>query len=375
MDTDRIDQSFAAKRKIFEQTSVRPTEAPQRQQSKVPPPRPPRAPWKAAIPAENNQRVPVNEYDKIPASDEFTTQQTSGEYDKLPSSGEFDKASASNPYDKLPTNAEYEALRANEPRHGKLPTKSELDAYANRTQVKSSNPYDKLPTNAEYESMRANGAQVKSSNPYDKLPTNAEYESMRVNEPHHSRLPTKSELEATRANGAQVKPSNPYGKLPTKSELDARTNGAQLKPANPYGKLPTKSELDARANGAQSKDANAPQAKENPYGRPIKVDPSKYAGPKSSPKSVEVETPLPKAQNTRQQVQLPETGHVATGQFVLATDSLFIQKNEKDDLVHYNSDHFSSGARKIIAESVNSQEPVQVSTDKNELKVTKVQKL
>jgi hypothetical protein len=292
MDTDRVDQSFAAKQKIVEQTLARQTGAPARQQQPVKPPRPPRPlrqPWQPAVRTENNPRVPGNEYDKIPASDEFTTQQTSGEYDKLPSSGEFDKASASNPYDKLPTNAEYEAMRAN------------------GAQVKSSNPYDKLPTNAEYESMRANGAQVKSS--------------------------------------------------------------------NPYGKLPTKSELDARANGAQSKDANAPQAKENPYGRPIKVDPSKYAAsPKSSPKSVEVETPLPKAQNARQRVQLPETGHVATGQFVLATDSLFIQKNEKDNLVHYDSDHFSSGARKIIAESVSNQVPVRVSTDKNELKVA-VQKL
>jgi hypothetical protein len=313
MDTDRIDQSFAAKQKIVEQTLARQTGAPARQQQPVKPPRPLRQPWQPALRTENNPRVPGNEYDKIPASDEFTTQQTSGEYDKLPSSGEFDKASASN-------------------------------------------PYDKLPTNAEYESMRANGAQVKSSNPYDKLPTNAEYESMR-------------------ANGAQVKSGNPYGKLPTKSQLEERANGAEEKPSNPYGKLPTKSELDARANGAQSKDANAPQAKENPYGRPIKVDPSKYAAsPKSSPKSVEVETPLPKAQNTRQRVQLPETGHVATGQFVLATDSLFIQKNEKDNLVHYDSDHFSSGARKIIAESVSNQVPVRVSTDKNELKVA-VQKL
>jgi hypothetical protein len=398
MDTDRIDQSFAAKQNMVERTLVRPTGAPQRQQSKVPPPRPPRQPWKAAVSAQNDPRlpgneydtipaneydtIPANEYDTIPASDEFATQQTSGEYDKLPSRGEFDKPSASNPYDKLPTNAEYEAMRANgaqvkssnpydklptnaeyeamranEPRHEKLPTKSELDAYANRAQVKSSNPYDKLPTNAEYEAMRANGAQVKPSNPYGKLPTNVEY-------------------EAIRGNGAQVKPSNPYGKLPTKSELDARANGAQRKPANPYGKLPTKSELDARANGLQAKDANAPQAKENPYGRPIKVDPSKYgASPKSSPKSVEVETPLPKAQNTRQRVQLPETGHVAKGQFVLATDSLLIQKNEKDHLVHYDSDHFSRDARKIIAESVSNQEPVHVTTENNELKVAKVQKL
>jgi hypothetical protein len=363
MDTDRIDQSFAAKPKMVEKTLVRPTGAPQLQQNKVPPPRPPRQPWKAAVSAQNNPRVPGNEYDKIPASDEFSTQQASGEYDKLPSSGEFDKASASNPYDKLPTNAEYEVMRAN------------------GAQVKSSNPYDKLPTNAEYEAMRANGAQVKSSNPYDKLPTNAEYEVMRANGAQvkssnpYDKLPTNAEYEAMRANGAQVKSSNPYGKLPTKSQLEARANGAQVKPSNPYGKLPTKSELDARANGAQSKDANAPQAKENPYGRPIKVDPSKYATPKSSPKSVEVETPLPKAQNKRQQVQLPETGHVATGQFVLATDSLFIQKNEKDDLVHYDSDHFSSGARKIIEESVSSRVPVRVTTDKNVLKVAPVQKL
>jgi hypothetical protein len=315
MDGDRIDR-FAQKQKIVEQTLTRQTGVPaqQPQGAKPPrPPRPPRQPWQPAVRPENNLRAPGNEYDKIPASDEFTTQKTS-EYDKLPSSAEFEKS--------------------------------------------TSNPYDKLPTNAEYEATRSNGAQVKASNPYDKLPTNAEYEAMR-------------------SNGAQVKPANPYGKIPTKSEYEAmRSNGAQVKPANPYGKLPTKSEFDAHANGAQPKDAKAPQAKENPYGRMIKVDPSKYpASPISSAKSVEVETPLPFAKNARQQVQLPENGHVATGRFVLATEALLIQKNEQDKLVHYNGDHFSSDAKKLIAESVSNQKPVQVSTHKNELRVAPVQKL
>jgi hypothetical protein len=305
MNTDRIDQSFAAKQKMVEKILVRPTGKPQQKQNSASPPRPPRQGWKPAVRPENNSRLAGSEYDKMPASDEFTTQQTSGEYDKLPSSAEFDKPSASNPYDKLPTNAEYEAMRAN------------------GAQVKSSNPYDKLPTNAEYEAVRANESRVKPSNPYDKLPTNEEYEAMR-------------------ANGAQVKP----------------TNGKWSPSAYP-----------------QVKNANAPLAKESPYGRPIKVDASQNGvSLKNSPKSVEVETPLPLAKNTRQQVQLPETGHVATGRFVLATGSNFIQKNEQNQLVHYDSDHLSPEARKIITDSINHQESLQVSTHKNELKVTPVQK-